>query len=118
LLALPNGGALIDTPGMRELQLWTGPESLDTAFAEIAAFASHCRFRDCSHTVEDGCAVRAAILSGDLDAGRWQSYEKLRAEIAWHERQIDPRVAQAQKQKWKRIHKAMRIHYKSDPGAG
>jgi len=112
LLPLPNGGALIDTPGMRELQLWTGTESLDNTFAEIAALAAHCRFRDCSHNVEDGCAVRAAMLAGELDPSRWQSYEKLRAEIAWHERQIDPRAAQAQKQRWKRIHKAMRVHYK------
>jgi ribosome biogenesis GTPase len=115
LMPLPDGGALIDTPGMRELQLWTGPESLDSAFAEIAAFAARCRFRDCRHSAEDGCAVRAALIAGELEDSRWQSYEKLRAEIAWHERQLDPRAAQAQKQKWKNIHKAMRVQYKNDP---
>jgi len=108
LLPLPQGGALIDTPGMRELQLWADEKSLDSAFGEIAALAAGCRFRDCSHVVEDGCAVRAAILAGELDPARWESYRKLRAEIAWHARQADPRAAQAQKRKWKVIHKAMR----------
>jgi len=114
LLPLPQGGALVDTPGMRELQLWAGQDSLDSAFMEIAALASRCRFRDCSHTVEDGCAVQAAILAGELDPSRWQSYQKLRAEIAWHERQADPQAALALKQKWKRIHKAMRVRYQHE----
>jgi ribosome biogenesis GTPase len=87
---------------------------LDSAFAEIAAAAAQCRFRDCSHAVEDGCAVQAAIQSGELDAARWQSYAKLRAEIAWHARQTDVQAAQAQKQKWKAIHKAMRVRYKRE----
>jgi len=112
LLPLPQGGALVDTPGMRELQLWADQDSLESAFAEIAALASHCRFRDCRHEVEDGCAVQAAILAGQLDASRWQSYLKLRAEIAWHERQANPQAALAVKRKWKRIHKAMRARYR------
>ena len=112
LLPLPQGGALIDTPGMREIQLWAGAGSLDAAFAEIAELAAQCRFRDCSHKVEQGCAVRAAVESGELDAARWQSYAKLRAEIAWHERQTDVQAAQATKKKWKAIHKAMRVQYK------
>ena len=118
LLPLPGGGALIDTPGMRELQLWASQDSLDSTFAEIAALAAVCRFRNCSHVVEEGCAVQAAISSGELEASRWQSYEKLRAEIAWHERQTDVQAAQALKRKWKRIHKAMRVHYKNDPRRG
>jgi ribosome biogenesis GTPase len=112
LLPLPQGGALIDTPGMREIQLWAGAESLDAAFAEIAELAAQCRFRDCSHNVEQGCAVRAAIETGELDAARWESYAKLRAEVAWHERQTDVQAAQATKKKWKAIHKAMRVRYK------
>ena len=112
LLPLPGGGALIDTPGMREIQLWAAPQDLDAAFTDIAALAARCRFRDCGHAVEDGCAVRAALDAGELDAGRWQSYAKLRAEIAWHERQTDVQAAQAEKQKWKAIHKAMRVRYK------
>ncbi len=112
LLPLPQGGALIDTPGMRELQLWADQDSLDSAFAEIASFAAQCRFRDCSHLVEEGCAVRAAVETGELDARRWESYRKLRAEIAWHTRQTDMQAAQAQKKKWKAIHKAMRVDHK------
>lgn len=114
LLLLPWGGALIDTPGMRELQLWAGPDSLDAAFAEIAALAAGCRFRDCSHAVEDGCAVQAAIRAGQLDAARWRSYRKLRAEIDWHESQTVAHAAQARKQKWKTIHKAMRARYRRE----
>jgi ribosome biogenesis GTPase len=115
LLPLPQGGALIDTPGMRELQLWAAQDSLDSAFAEIAALAAACRFRDCSHAVEEGCAVQAAIEAGDLDAPRWESYRKLRAEIAWHARQTDVQAAQVTKKKWKAIHKAMRVDRKRDP---
>jgi|HubBroStandDraft_1064217.scaffolds.fasta_scaffold17533_3 ribosome biogenesis GTPase len=114
LLPLPQGGALIDTPGMRELQLWAGQDSLDSAFEEIAALAAQCLFRDCSHIVEKGCAVQAAIQAGELDATRWESYRKLRAEIAWHARQTDVQAAQAQKKKWKAIHKAMRVRYKRE----
>ena len=111
LVPLPQGGALIDSPGMRELQLWAGQSSLDSAFDDIAEFAANCRFRDCTHTVEAGCAVQAAILDGALDPERSQSYQKLRAEIAWHDRKTDVLAAQAVKQKWKAIHKAMR-HFK------
>jgi ribosome biogenesis GTPase len=111
LVPLPGGGALIDTPGMRELQLWAGQDSLDSAFDDIAEFARNCRFRDCTHTVETGCAVQAALTGGALDPERSESYQKLRAEIAWHERKTDVLAAQAVKQKWKAIHKAMR-HFK------
>lgn len=112
LLPLPQGGALIDTPGMRELQLWADQDSLDSAFAEIAALAAECRFRNCSHVVEKDCAVRAAIEAGELDTARWESYRKLRGEIAWHARQSDVQAAQATKKKWKAIHKAMRKDHK------
>ena len=112
LLPLPQGGALIDTPGMRELQLWAGQDGLDSAFAEIATLAAQCRFRDCSHVVEAGCAVRSAMEAGELVASRWESYRKLRAEIAWHTRQTDVQAALAQKKKWKAIHKAMRVDHK------
>lgn len=112
LVPLPYGGALIDTPGMRELQLWAGQESLDTAFSDIAEFAVQCRFRDCAHGGDDGCAVQAAVLDGTLDEARWESYRKLQAEIAWHERQTDVLAAQAVKRRWKQIHKAMRDYHK------
>ena len=112
LVPLPTGGALVDTPGMRELQLWAGYDSLDSAFGDIAELAQQCHFRDCAHGVEKGCAVQAAIRDGTLDAERWQSYLKLRAEIAFHERKTDVNAAQEQKQRWKKIHKAMRAHKK------
>lgn len=112
LVPLPQGGALIDTPGMRELGLWADQDSLDSAFAEIAALAAECRYRDCNHAVEQGCAVRAAIAAGELYVERWESYRKLRAEIAWHARQTDIQAAQAMKKKWKAIHKAMRVDHK------
>ena len=115
LLPLPQGGALIDTPGMRELQLWAGQDSLDSAFADIAELAAACRFRDCSHVVEKGCAVQTAVKAGELDGSRWESYRKLRGEIAWHERKTDVQAAQAQKKKWKAIHKAMRVDHKRGP---
>ena len=82
LIVLPSGGCLIDTPGMRELKL-TGDEDLGAAtFADIDALAMQCRFGDCTHGNEPGCAVRAALDSGELDADRWNSYLKLRDELA------------------------------------
>jgi ribosome biogenesis GTPase len=109
-IPLPLGGALIDTPGMRELQLWAGQESLESTFDDIATLATQCRFRDCAHTGELGCAVAAALANGTLDPRRWESYQKLRAEIAWHERKTDVSAAVAEKNRWKKIHKALRSH--------
>jgi len=81
LIALPSGGCLIDTPGMRELKL-TGDEDLAAAsFDDIEALALECRFGDCAHGAEPGCAVRAALASGALDPARWESYKKLRDEL-------------------------------------
>ncbi len=113
LTVLPWGALVIDSPGMRELQLWAHQESLDETFDDIATFAAQCRFRDCSHVAESDCAVRSALESGALDAARWQSYLKLQGEIRRHERLTDPFAAAAEKQRWKNIHKAMRAHYKS-----
>ena len=82
LIALPSGGCLIDTPGMRELKL-TGEETLDeTRFADIEVLAQDCRFGDCGHSSEPGCAVQAALADGRLDPARWQNYLKLRDELA------------------------------------
>jgi ribosome biogenesis GTPase / thiamine phosphate phosphatase len=84
LFPLPEGGALIDTPGMRELLPWAEPEALEHSFSEIATLAVDCRFRDCSHRGEPGCAVRAAIDAGDLDLERLASYVALRRDLARH----------------------------------
>lgn len=80
LLAMPGGGWLIDTPGMRELQLWEIAGGLDRAFEDLVRIEQACRFRDCAHEQEPGCAVREAILDGALDPGRLQSRDKLRRE--------------------------------------
>jgi ribosome biogenesis GTPase / thiamine phosphate phosphatase len=112
LMPLPGGGALIDTPGMRELQLWAGTESIDGVFDDVAAAAGGCRFRDCAHAGEPGCAVAAALESGALDRERWESYRKLLGEARRHELMSDALAAQEAKRKLKRIHKAARAFYK------
>ena len=81
IVRLPGGALLIDTPGLRELQLWADDDGLDRTFDEIDRLAARCRFPDCGHGQEPGCAVRAAVESGDLDRGRWESYLKLRLEL-------------------------------------
>jgi len=85
LFPLPGGGALIDTPGLRELALWAGEDSLDEAFSDIAAVAVGCRFNDCSHEAEPGCAIVEALASGAIPPDRWSSYLKLRAEVRYLE---------------------------------
>ena len=82
LIALPQGGCLIDSPGMRELKL-TGEEKLDEGgFEDIEALAAQCRFSDCRHNTEPGCAIRAALAAGTLDAARYANYRKLGGEVA------------------------------------
>jgi ribosome biogenesis GTPase len=116
LVLLPGSGVLIDTPGMREIQLWETGEALAGAFADIEALAGNCRFRDCGHRQEPGCAVRAAAESGALPAGRLESYQKLQDEQAHHARQMDQRLQLDQKRQWKNLTKAAnkRIREKYD----
>ncbi|MGE5554375.1 MAG: ribosome small subunit-dependent GTPase A [Betaproteobacteria bacterium] len=104
LVRLPGGGLVIDTPGMRELQLWTTEEGLDEAFSDVARLAERCRFGDCCHAEEPGCAVRQALEDGSLDPARYESYLKLQKELAYLERRQDQRAQLAEKEKWKRIH--------------
>ncbi len=85
LFLVPSGGILIDTPGMRELGLSDGEVGLDRTFADIVALAKTCRFSDCSHGDEPGCAVVAALESGELDPEKWENYEKIRRETAHYE---------------------------------
>ncbi len=84
LMVLPQGAALIDTPGMRELQMWGDEDDLRGGFPEVHALASGCRFGDCQHDREPGCAVQAALQSGELDAQRYASFAKLRGELRLH----------------------------------
>ena len=80
---LPGGGAVVDTPGLREVGMWgLDPAALDVCFPELRPYLDNCRFRDCTHAVEPGCAVRAALEAGDVSRARWESYLKLRAELA------------------------------------
>jgi len=95
LILLPGGGLLLDTPGMRELGLWDSEEGLGVAFDDIETLAAECRFRDCGHSNEPGCAVRAALESGWLDDARWRSYGKLQRELAHLEAKEDPALRAA-----------------------
>ena len=112
LIVLPGGALLIDTPGMRELQLWTDAEALDGAFDDIAAAAGRCRFDDCTHTTEPDCAVLAQVADGTLPADRLESYRKLQRELAFEERKHDKVASANVKRRWKQIHKAQRKAYK------
>jgi len=108
LFLAPGGWLLIDTPGLRELQLWAGPDSLDAAFHDIATLAANCRFRDCRHQGEPGCAVAAS----GIDQARLANYTKMQRELAHLDRKLDQRAAQEEKRRIKRIHRAMRGHYR------
>lgn len=108
MIPMPGKWLLMDLPGLRELQLWADPEQIDDAFSEIAELAECCRFRDCSHQHEPGCAVRYA----DLDPQRLGSYHKLRRELGFLERQADMHRARETKKKWKVGEKDMRRHPK------
>jgi ribosome biogenesis GTPase len=115
LIELPEGGVLIDTPGMRELGLLDDVGGVEASFTDVAALAERCRFRDCAHETEPGCAVRAATASGELSAERLASYRKLLAEIAAAERKRNPALAARTKMQWKEVHRAMRARSKIDP---
>jgi ribosome biogenesis GTPase len=105
LIPLPDGGALIDTPGMRELQLWDADSGLDASFPDILELAGACRFRDCSHDSEPGCAVQQAIAEGTLEPDRWTSFLKQQKELASLARRKDKRLASEQTRKWKKLHR-------------
>ncbi|HKW96357.1 MAG TPA: ribosome small subunit-dependent GTPase A [Bryobacteraceae bacterium] len=104
LFLAPQGWLLIDTPGLREVQLWAEPASAGLVFDDIARLARACRFSDCRHQGEPGCAVR----SSGIDEARLASYAKLQRELAHLDRKLDQRAAQEEKRRIKRIHRAMR----------
>jgi ribosome biogenesis GTPase len=110
LVILPGEGILIDTPGMRELQLWETGEAAASTFGDIAALAENCRFRDCAHESEPGCAVLMAVQNGDLTAERLESFLKLRREQAHQHRLQDQRAQLEQKRLWKSLTKAANKH--------
>ena len=82
LVPIPGGGLLIDNPGMREVHLWLADEGLEAAFADVAELAAYCRFADCRHEAEPGCAIQAALEDGTLARDRWERYRALERELA------------------------------------
>ncbi len=107
LVRLPGTGVLIDTPGMRELQLWEAGEGGVATFDDIDALAADCRFRDCRHQQEPACAVRAAMASGALSPGRLDGFHKLRAEQAHQSRQLDQRALLDERRRAKTANRAL-----------
>jgi ribosome biogenesis GTPase len=116
LVVLDGSGVLIDTPGMRELQLWDTGDAMSGTFADIDALGGACRFRDCRHRQEPGCAVRAAVDGGDLPAGRLESYHKLQDEQAHQARQMDQRAQIDEKRRSKTAAKALQKRLEEKDG--
>lgn len=110
LVTLPCGAMVIDTPGMRELGMWDSAEGLEKAFSDIELLADSCRFKNCTHTNEPGCAVKAALAAGTLSEDRWQSYQKLLTENSYAE---DARnYLAAKEKKFKEISKTNKLNRK------
>lgn len=103
LVLVPGGGLIIDTPGMREIQIWEGGEGLSELFDDIEAIALECKFTDCRHESEPGCAIKEAIRRGKITRERFKSYKKLLGEINYFERKQNVKAQLAEKKKWKKI---------------
>lgn len=108
LFLLPGGGCLIDTPGIREVGLSAEGSDLESTFSDIEAFAEHCRFRDCAHGAEPGCAVQEALAEGCLDPHRYGNYLRLRREVAFEAARSDERLWREREQKWRNISKSIK----------
>jgi len=108
LIVLPSGGMVIDTPGMRELQVWGDETGLKHTFDDIGDLSMSCRFKDCSHEKEPGCAVQAAVKNGSLDSGRLKSYLKLKREFAYLADRQTMKASAIEKARWKDISKYAR----------
>jgi ribosome biogenesis GTPase len=118
LLPLPGGGVLIDTPGLRGVGLWDAESGLSQVFAEIGQLARDCRFQDCSHQSEPGCAVLAALADGTLPHRRLESYRKLLRENAWIASRTDQRLRSEMRREWKQRSVAGREMYERKRGGG
>jgi ribosome biogenesis GTPase len=116
LVSLPDGGLVIDTPGLRAVGMWDSAEGLDQAFSDIAALADGCRFRDCRHDGEPGCAVEAAVAEGRLPARRLESYRELQSEIGHVNAQLDIRARLDKKRNDKLLARTIKDFYKHDGG--
>ena len=112
LFRLPSGALLVDTPGMREFAVLAGDAALEASFADIVELFPNCRFGDCKHTTEPGCAVLAALADGSLSNERWQAYLKLQGELAFDARKADPAAEAAHRRHWKQLNKSQRARNK------
>jgi ribosome biogenesis GTPase / thiamine phosphate phosphatase len=112
IFVLPGGALLMDTPGLRELQLWDAEEGIWHVFSDIDALAARCRFTNCNHKAEPGCAVLAAILAGTVGRERLENWRKLRRETEFLERKIDPAARREEKQRIKHLMRGMRKMYR------
>ncbi len=108
LFLMANGGMIIDTPGLREIQVFGDQQIMKSAFSKIEELGSLCKYNDCSHVNEPGCAILAALSSGELDSKEMASYQKLQREIEYSNRKMDKRYSSNQKKKWKTINQNMR----------
>jgi ribosome biogenesis GTPase / thiamine phosphate phosphatase len=108
LTVLPGLGAVIDTPGLRGVRVWDAAGGLDTAFADVVELAGRCRFRDCRHAGEPGCAVAAAVAAGELSARRVAGHARLEREAAWLRDRYDARLRAEQRRRWRELARAVR----------
>jgi ribosome biogenesis GTPase len=108
LVVLADGGLVIDTPGLRELGLWTNDAGTSAAFGDVEALAAGCRFDDCQHQTEPGCEVRAALEDGRLAPDRFAAWEKLQRELAWARRRADPLAAAARRRQIRALTRSLR----------
>ena len=99
LFLLPSGGMVVDTPGMREFGMWDNDTGIEKTFADIEELAAQCKFRNCTHTNEPGCAIRSALEMGELEMNRWQSYQKLKAENDYMEDKESYMIAKGKREK-------------------
>lgn len=112
IFPLPGGALVMDTPGLRELQLWDAEEGISEAFADLDGLSEGCRFTNCRHNAEPDCAVLAAVRAGAVDRERLENWRKLRREMAFLERKIDPEARQQEKQRAKRLMRQVRKMYR------
>ena len=115
-IILPQGGILIDTPGIRELQLWDAGEGLTTVFNEYEDIAGECKYKDCTHTQEKGCAVIEALNKGKISQKKYDNYLKMRKELQYLETKQDYFAAKEKERKWKNIKKELKRYYKKHKG--
>lgn len=112
LIVLPEGGIVIDTPGMREIQILDDVDDIDDTFSDIVELSKKCKFSDCKHKTEPGCAIKAAVQSGQLSLKRLENYNKLKKEAEYISRKLDMKAQSENKKKWININKEIRANKK------